>query len=73
MIDLNKVQIEDNIQWYSMLIKREFDCANMVYRELNIEIKSDHMGNGHTIDHYGAGENKKMKKDDGWYIRNCIN
>ena len=31
------------------------------------------MGNGYTIDHYGAGENKKMKKDEGWYIRNCMN
>jgi len=56
-----------------MVIKTEFDCANMVYRALNTELKSDHMGSGYTIYHHGAGENEKMKKDEGWYKQYCMN
>ena len=44
VIDLNKVQLEENnVQFYSILLKSEFDCANLTFRNLKSESKSGHM------------------------------
>lgn len=74
VIDLNKVQLqENNVQFYSILSKSEFDCANLTSRNLKSEGKSGHMGTGYTTSYSSLAKEESMKKDGITYRRYCMN
>ena len=73
MGDFNKVQVENNIQHYSGIVRVEIDCVNLSFRSLHTELKSDHMGKGDTVSSSGLEKDEKINKDGILYKQYCIN
>jgi len=73
MMDFNKVQVDENKQFYSVIGRIEHDCMNLVFRELRTELKSGHMATGATVSYYGLQKETKITKDDVKYKRYCNN
>jgi hypothetical protein len=69
--DYNKLQTYNKEQFYSTFMTVEIDCGNLTYRELNIELKSGHMGEGVTVLKWGLMNETKFTKESGTYKRHC--
>ena len=67
--DFNKLQTYNKEQFYSVFINAEIDCGNMTKRELKIELKSGHMGEGVTVYKFGLMKESELTKES--YKRDC--
>ena len=72
LIDFNKLQSVTNYEFYSMVSKTEYDCINMIFRDLNLELKSGHMGNGFTLFHAGLQKEEKYTEEGKVYKQFCM-
>ena len=78
MSNYNKAASHNIFSFYSVIIRMEYDCSKLTDRDLSVEFKSGHVGNGNVVS-YTDYPNSLSPKDDaftvesGIYKRYCTN
>lgn len=71
----DKLTVTDNgVQYYSRIVKLEFDCDMSKVRFLKSQFKSGHMGDGDIVETSGVSiDESEVPKNSIWYTSLCKN
>ncbi len=71
MTDFDKEQSFNNMQYYSVMTKFEYDCYKLTSQALNSDVYSKNMGGGTIVRSQGAEGVLALAKESGAYKRYC--